>query len=142
MYDEKMMLWSAVKLLCYVLLWVVVIALVVTEWGHYVREKQHPLMRRQVRARLLRRGLGGALLVTILVLLGYPPMPVLTPFQQLLKLSACMLLAFLLFLVAVWDYRVVRKEIQREVFGFMQQSAQDLHPLLKERSGEDSSSQS
>ena len=80
--------------------------------------------------RLLRRGLGAvALLVTLGLLLMPPPEPV---GLRLARLLACLGLCGVVVVIAIYDYRLVRRELRREVEGFVNDSAHAFRQQLQD----------
>jgi hypothetical protein len=91
-----------------------------------------PEVRLAARGRLVRRGLGaimlagGVILARYLVLQDGASITV-----RLVRMGGCLALCVGLLLLAIWDFRIVRREIQGEFQEFQTQSLEDLQKHLE-----------
>ena len=109
-----------------------VVALLANEWRTWVGARGDPAQRPHARARLRRRALGGVLLLATVVLLRYPDLSNCGAGWQLARLVGVLALCLAALWVALWDFRIVRKDLRREVNGFVAESAQDLQKYLQD----------
>jgi hypothetical protein len=84
------------------------------------------------RSRLVRRGLGALMLAGVVVLARYMVLPDNVSIAvRLARMGGCLVLCVCLFLLSVWDFRIVRREIQGEFQGLQEQSLGDLQRHLE-----------
>jgi len=128
--------WEIVSLVVLAGAFAVVSALLVFEIKVWWPLRSHPTQAGRAAKRLLRRGAGALLLLLVLVLLKFPGADSLSPVEQLWKMIACLLLCATVFFIAIWDFRVLRREVRHEVEGFLQQSAGAFRKHLEELAAE------
>lgn len=86
---------------------------------------------RLARARWWRRAGGSLLVLVVLALLVYPPASRLSPVEELTKMLVCLVLSLVLMLLAVYDFRAMRRQLLLELQQFQAESAQDLRAFLE-----------
>lgn len=118
--------------------WVLLIAgaglvatLLTTEWRVWVGARGDAAKRPRARARLVWRAFGGALLLATVVLVRFPDTAGWSLGWRLARLGSLLGLCLVVLGVALWDFRIVRRELRHEVQGFVADSAQDLRKYLE-----------
>ena len=80
--------------------------------------------------RLFRRGTGAVLLLTVLLLLRFSFNEADAPFWKLFQMLASLGLSMVVFLIAMWDFVVMRREIKQEFDVFQAETTGDfIHEL-------------
>ena len=100
-----------------------------TEWRAWSTDRLDATLRPKALHRFSRRMTGIFILVLVLVLLRYPAD--LPEKQMIFKISLCLLLCFVLFVLALWDLRTVRRQLNQEVKEFMDNSSSEFEQYLQ-----------
>ncbi len=90
-----------------------------------------PEVRVAARGRLVRRGIGAIMLAGGMVLARYLVQGHASVVVRLVQMSGCLALCVGLLFLAIWDFRIVRREIQGEFQGLQAQSLEDLQKHLE-----------
>lgn len=94
-------------------------------------KKLDSLRVRAALSRFLRRAIGLAMVLVLLLLLRYPWLESHSPLHALYRLTAALVLVFLLFTVAIWDFRAIRREIGREFQDLSERSVRELRKHME-----------
>jgi TRAP-type C4-dicarboxylate transport system permease large subunit len=124
--------WHAIGWIFLAVLVGAVLLMIMIEARAWQAKRSDPTEARRATHRLLRRGAGASLLLLALILIVYPPTDALTTNQQLVKIMASLALCLPVFMIVRWDYRIMSREIRREVDGFMDQSTAAFRKHLEE----------
>ena len=119
-------------LISYVVLAIVLLLVGRTELRAWWHDRGDARLRPRAFHRLWRRLAGIVLLVVVLVLLRYPPQEALTPHQMGLKILVCLALCGFLLVLALWDLRTIRHEMQHEVKTFLDNSTEEFEKFMQE----------
>lgn len=111
---------------------VLFIYLGIQEFRQWLRDRANAAIAAQASGRLIRRLAVGVLVLTVMALMRFPANDSLTPRMLGLKMLVCLTLCFLLFCLALWDMREVRRQMKREVDLFLAYSTRELEELLRE----------
>lgn len=90
-----------------------------------------PAVRMAARNRLVRRGIGALMLAGVVVLARYLVQENVPVEIRLARMGGCLALCVGLFGLSIWDFRIVRREIQGEFQGLQEQSLEDLQKHLE-----------
>lgn len=100
-----------------------ILSLLAGEWRVWDTNRRLAPRKHNANRRFLRRMLGGALLLSVLLVLRFPSPEGLPQNLLLLKLLLALFICCMVFLVVIYDVRSVTREVREE-------SAQDLHEYL------------
>ena len=112
-----------------------VVALIISEIARWFARRGDPLARGRNAHRLVRRLLGGMLLLAALVVLATSPRgsSIVQSLGQ--RVLAALALCAAVLVVTLWDFRATRRDIKREMGEFVSNQARELHSqyLAKKR---------
>jgi membrane protein required for beta-lactamase induction len=92
-------------------------------------EKEAPV---GMTSRMIRRSLGAFLLLVVLLLVKYPSRESLTDAGLFFKYLVCLWLCVMVFLIAIYDLRSIRRELRSELSEDYRQATNSLHALVEE----------
>lgn len=98
---------------------------------HWQKQRHHPLKKRIALARLARRSLGLFCLALTLALVRDSHSPGMAPLESAWRQLIAIAFCILAILVALWDFRKTRRDLQREVDDFLKDSARDLQNFIR-----------